>query len=620
MKKLTLNIIFNLLILNSIYSQGFDNIWYFGNRAGINFTGGSPTAITNSGMVSLEGCATISSRKGDLLFYTNGIKVFNSNHSLMPNGDSLAGHPSSTHSAIIVSMSGTNNRYYIFTVDAAENTLAKGLRYSIVDMTLNGGLGDVTHIKNKLLYKPVPEKITAIEHANKKDIWLITHEWGSNVFRSYLITSSGIDSIPVISSVGPYHWGNLANAIGYLKVSHDGTRLALASYINNRVELYKFDQATGKVSSPVIITFSSREYMYGIEFSPDGKKIYLTNTDSKPGKIYQFDISNHNSVDIEASRVLIGKSDKTSTGALQLGADGKIYISQIDGQYLGVINDPDTLGQGCNYSDKGVYLSGKICKYGLPTFIPTEFAIPEIHYSNICVGNATSFYLSETTDIDSVYWVFDDEDTGPLNYSSSINATHVFSSTGVYYVEVTIYYQGKSAKIKTTIIIADRPYMSLGGDRYLCDNQSIVISPGDNFFSYLWHDRSSKSYVIVDKPGKYWLTVSDGTCTASDTLNIMECSELWMPNAFTPDGDGINDIFYVKGVNINQIEMYIYNIWGELIFESNEINKGWDGTYKGKACKQGVYIYMIKLKAEGILSNGGIRSIHKGSVLLLRRS
>ena len=199
-----------------------------------------------------------------------------------------------------------------------------------------------------------------------------------------------------------------------------------------------------------------------------------------------------------------------------------------------------------------------------------------------------------------------------------MNATHVFSLTGVYNVEVTIYYQGKSAKIKTTIIIVDRPFMSLGGERYLCDNRSIVISPGDNFISYLWHDGSSKSYFIVDKPGKYWLTVSDGICTATDTLNIMECSELWMPNAFTPDGDGINDIFYVKGVKIDQIEMYIYNNWGVLIFESKDINKGWDGTYKGKACKQGVYICLIKLKAEGILSNRGSRSIHKGNVLLLR--
>ena len=124
------------------YGQKEGNIWYFGNFAGIDFNSGAPVALTNGALATDEGCSSISDDMGNLLFYTDGISVWNRNHVRIPNGFGLMGDPSSTQSAIIISKPGSNNIYYIFTTLGFGEP--DGLRYSIVDMTLQGGLGDIT--------------------------------------------------------------------------------------------------------------------------------------------------------------------------------------------------------------------------------------------------------------------------------------------------------------------------------------------------------------------------------------------------------------------------------------------------------------------------------------------
>jgi len=198
-------IIFFLIINSLVYAQKEANIWYFGQYAGLDFNSGEPIALTNSAMSQYEGCATISDSYGNLLFYTDGMTVWNKQHQVMPNGTGLMGHPSSTQSGVIVPKPGSNNIYYIFTVPAEIGN--SGLRYSVVDLSLNGGLGDVTSDKNIYITGPTEEKITAVKHNNNFDIWVITHNWDSDEFLAYLVTSDGINSNPVISNVGTFHSG-----------------------------------------------------------------------------------------------------------------------------------------------------------------------------------------------------------------------------------------------------------------------------------------------------------------------------------------------------------------------------------------------------------------------------
>lgn len=214
--------------------------WYFGDHAAITFTGSGPTAVTNSAMLTYEGCSALSDTNGQLLAYSNGEVVWDSQHQPMPNGRAgLGGDNSTSQGALLLPLPGNaSNKAYLFCLDAIENNLVGGLRYSILDFDLRGGLGDVTATKGVVLPTPivggkVTEKLTAVRHANGRDYWIVVHGWQSNAFYSFLLSPAGISTVPVVSNVGVIHQGggsffSAANAVGCMRASPDGRHLALA--------------------------------------------------------------------------------------------------------------------------------------------------------------------------------------------------------------------------------------------------------------------------------------------------------------------------------------------------------------------------------------------------------
>lgn len=341
--------------------------WYFGRQAGLDFSSGTPTPLLDGAMTTYEGCATATTKRGELLFYTDGQTVWNRQHQPMPGGRRLMGSGSSTQSALIVPDPGSGNIFYIFTV--APQGAPDGLRYSVVDMTRDNGLGDVPRA-NLLLLTPVAEKLAAVRHANGRDVWVVAHRWNSNAFISYLVTADGVAAKPLLSNVGAMNAGPGRNAIGALKFSPDGTKLAAAIWRDsNKFEVYDFDRATGKVSNPR--GFGPYPEAYGVEFSPDGRKLYgtcngnstiKTPTASPESQIWQFDLATK-------AATLVGHSSNHKIGALQRGPDGKIYVAREDNSFLGVIGSPNTLGTACGYVDDGLKLGGRRSKLGLPGFV-----------------------------------------------------------------------------------------------------------------------------------------------------------------------------------------------------------------------------------------------------------
>jgi len=196
MKKL--GFVISILICSTLFAsaQNEGNIWYFGENAGLDFNSGVPVALTNGQLNTFEGCATISDNNGDLLFYTDGMTVYNRNHVIMPNGAGLLGSSSSTQSAIIVKKPASSTIYYIFTVDGITGSNG-GFYYSEVDMTLDGGFGNVTTPNNTQLFANACEKVTAILHQNGSDFWIVSPPDNSGTYHSYLLTSLGIEP-PVI--------------------------------------------------------------------------------------------------------------------------------------------------------------------------------------------------------------------------------------------------------------------------------------------------------------------------------------------------------------------------------------------------------------------------------------
>jgi hypothetical protein len=356
-----------LCISTTDFAQHYADKWYFGNMVGLDFTGGTVNAITTSQMAAGEGSASISDpATGDLLFYTDGASVWNANNTVMPNGSGLMGGISSTQAALIVPKPQNSNEYYIFTTDQTGESL--GLRFSIVNMTLDGGNGNVAG-KNILLTTPVTEKITAVKQPGTPNYWLVAHGWNDDAFYAYKITPLGIDSA-VVTHTGIVHSdGVIQNSYGQMKFNTCGDRLALAAGYLDKVELFDFDVATGIVSSPQTISYS--DHVYGIEFSPNSDLLYVSTYETS-GTLLQYDLTlASTSAMISAVQIISTTSD---IYPLQRGPDGKIYVVKSYSQYLGVIQSPNNVGAlACNYVDNGFDLDagsmGLNSGIGLPNFV-----------------------------------------------------------------------------------------------------------------------------------------------------------------------------------------------------------------------------------------------------------
>lgn len=381
-----LSLLFSAYFMGEVCAQHEGDNWFFGLGAGLTFASGAPLPLPGGQISTSEGCATISDAAGSLLFYTDGITVWNKIHQAMPNGFSLLGDPSSTSSGIIVPKPGAPGRFYIFTVPgvAPGNPDNVGLCYSEVDMALNGGLGDVlSQTKNTYLYSPATEKLTGFRYNDM--YWVLSHESYADRFFAYKVTSAGIDPTPVITTVG-VAYSQWQNGAGYMKVSPTGKFIGSAIYtsmggqtING--ELYRFDPVTGVVSNPIPLPLEGQTY--GIEFSPDGTRAYFSTSAS----LFQFDLTAGSDDAILASQTTLftGFGLDVPWG-MQLGPDGKLYVAHPGSSSIGRIANPNVYGAGANYQPNSVSLGGVgTSQYGLPTFLQTYFVEP-------CVNTNLRFF------------------------------------------------------------------------------------------------------------------------------------------------------------------------------------------------------------------------------------
>jgi gliding motility-associated-like protein len=471
MKKL-LTVLILIISWQTLIAQGEANIWYFGNRAGLDFNTGVPIALNDSELITQEGSASISDRLGRLQFYTDGVTVWSRDHTIMPNGTGLNGSFSSSQSALIVPLPGSSMNYFIFTVDDQAGSL--GLNYSSVDMALNGGLGDVV-MKNVQLVTSTLEKITAVKHSNGRDVWVITHKRQSNAFYSYLVTNAGVNETPIVTNLGLNIGSSFGfDNAGYMKSSPDGNKIALVNGTsNNPLHIVDFDTSTGVVSN--FINIPAISPYYGVEFSPNSQLLYVSSFNPSQVAIAQFDITKPTAFEISLTINRIAPSEPDGTwGALQLATDGKIYVTRTPPEdedreihFLSVINDPNERGAAANFELDAIDLGQGGAASGLPPFIQSFFSVA-FESENYCLGEATAFRLSSSLDtFDSVLWDFGDGDT-----STDENPTHTYSDAGVYEVTLTVDAGGESSTEKQEIEIFDQPIANLIEDISICDDDN----------------------------------------------------------------------------------------------------------------------------------------------------
>jgi gliding motility-associated-like protein len=535
-----------------VFGQLQNNNWLFGYGARVNFSGPIPVGSSNAAINSNESTASVSDPStGQLLFYTDGRKVWNANNQVMPNGANLSGgfFNSCTQGALIVPFPEDNQRYYLFTLEELEAlslvpVVDNGLRYSVVDMTLNGGLGDVqVATMNTPLATDLTEKLIVIRSTEIQGFWVIAHKRIANEFLAWKIDACGVTAQPVVSTVG----SNFASApfgateawSGAMDASPDGNRIGMPIDWSDRIEFFDFNKTTGVVSNPLTVNVtddSNPPFLrkYGACFSPDGSKFYYTNINS----VYQLNLGTYTSAAIASSITLIYspllEPNNNYCFQIEQAPNNKLYVAIGNTGRLDEISNPNLLGLGCAYVSNAVSFSPATCQLGLPAQVPLGgFAASSTvtFLPDSCFQGSISFSITTASPINQINWNFGDPTSGANNVSTSLNPIHQFSEIGTYQI--------------TAIVEFD------------CFTDTITQN------------------------------ITLFNCT--DTITPIIAFEF--PNVFTPNSDGINDFFEIENLPENT-EVIILNRWGNVVFSSSNYQNNWDGKdTSGKELADGVYTY-----------------------------
>lgn len=560
-----------ILLPYALTAQNTNMVWAMSYQIGIDFNVSPPVAIATS-VFTYEGSASISDANGQLLMYTAGNVLYNRNHQPMPNGSGLLGLPqpatsrSCTQASLIVPMPGSTTKYYIFALAGYETSSAMpggSLWYSIADMSLDNGLGDViAGQKTILLEDSLQEKMTAVGGCNN-NVWVVVRPRLADEFRAFEVTTTGVNTQPVVSPTSAA--GNQLDdyMAGVIKFSPDGKKMVS---VNNNytnvwragVLLFDFDKTTGTLSNLVQLATSADIIMpYGACFSPDNTKLYIT---ENMHELWQYDLSLPTLPAIISSKTSLGVNADYRVGDMQIGPDGKIYLSNLD-----AIEYPNIAGAGCSYVHDAIALNGLSgnVMYGLPNAVinpvMASAVAPTVSLSDtaICAGTLSKMNISASV-------------------SGAQNALFQWGPPGV--------------------ILSS-------------NNGTAVINPA----------LSDNIYLTITNGG------TGNSCnvgSASDTMHITQkgCGcEVYLPNAFSPNQDGHNDLFAVQTSGSActgnlKYTLSIYNRWGERVYREADNGHGWNGSYKGKPADAGTYYFYL----EYLPGDGAVKGTRKGDLALIR--
>ncbi|MFY0604892.1 MAG: T9SS type B sorting domain-containing protein [Flavobacteriaceae bacterium] len=485
-----INLITMLLCAN-LFAQGETMNWYFGNKAGLDFTGGLVSALGDGEMNTINGCSTISDWRGNLMFYTNGETVWNKNHVIMDNGTDLAGQKENSQSSIIIPKPEDPNVYYIFTTrieDKIGTFIGRWVYYSTIEFSSTNPLGIVTE-KNKLLVRSASsEKITAVHHEDGKSIWLITLTSESlgdvnpkNTFNVFNIDNNGVNETP-IQSVSDYNIPTL----GMMNISQNGKRIAMTGNTPDDdatrfIFVFDFDNTTGEVTDDIRILPDTMPFTplvaNGVAFSPNSETLYYTYkhvTTQASGAVSGIVQLYFDPLGL-STKTILHEDSRTFHGGMQLANDGMIYVvlssdDDEENNALGAIQNPNERGFLSNYDPNVLRLTPGKSRQGLPNFTQSYFA-SKVLTENQCVFDTFSFSAESYADIDSINWDFGDGNT-----SSSLTPDHIYTTAGNYSVKAEMVVAGANVLVYKYVTVFALPNLISGQDLVQCDTDNDGLS------------------------------------------------------------------------------------------------------------------------------------------------
>lgn len=741
------------------YGQGENNIWTFGQNYSLDFNTSPPTLLDTTfyrGQLA-NGSVIIYNPSFDRWLYHKSIAVCSPSGALLfmvkfstgtttaavdniwdryehpIAGTNLLNNMSIFTTPVVVPHPGNTSQYYIFYIRS------NGLVYSLFDISLNGGLGDIVPGKKNIALTGwnmiADNKITAVKGCN--GVWLVVRSYITNEYLSFHVGYNGLNAVPVVSECGNRPLINYAVSAGSLTSSEDGNKFAIGLWkggafnLPGGIELYDFEKCSGKVKNARLL--ENNQWISGACFSPDNSKLYTTENDGPYfgsagtyyfGKVYQYNIDLPSTADIIASKTLILSNpnhwnrflclpDISWFGDLRLGPDGKIYILDqhppecpdpaIPKMTFHVIHQPNNLGLACVPQTEALYspsnnminMSPTNGLTDLPKIIITAGPPPDTLYGKtytidacfkdsitLYAASAKACYLWDNGLRDSFRIIYDDGvyvvayfqdctvilDTFKVQFSRlpdmdrliygcpgdiELQIKKIAGDTALLSYELR---NESGERVRSAQSSSGFQFKSLDAGSYTlqikreqwCDTTiniqldaypapELIVAPSDTTIRYgdairlrasgailySWFPASSLDTPVGPHPIAMPLVPTTYSVVG---LNAYGCSDTgqvrvnidfkmpdMLPNAFSPNGDGLNDIFMLAGLTYQKIRLFeIYNRFGQKVFSGTGAG-GWNGTQNGLPCEMGTYHYLIVLDYPD-----GKSKTFKGDVLLLR--
>lgn len=549
-------------------SQGVK--WYFGSGAGLSFeNGGSPTALDDGKLNTIEGSSSIANTKGQLLFYSDGITIYDKDGKPMhldlpgpPRDTSVAklgGNQRSTESALIVpkpTCHGCEYLYYVYTTSEIRGT--KQLTYSIVDMRENKGKGAVVAQNIPVSSVPSTEQSASVRNDRDTTYWVVTHDYKTNCYRVNHLTTSETKEEKQYCLGPPAD--SLSNAEGYIKIGPTDTTSQNKSERpmvvispgppKNTASLFTFNDSTGIMTYNRTIDLGpAPPKAYGAEFSPDGKTLYVTyladttSNGKQSGYSYviKYDLSQKDSSLLAGSRTIVDSSSTRQYGALQLGGDGKIYVAVKGSTSLGVITNPDGgLLDSLKFDPAGQSLGGKVSQLGLPNQVANfndQSNGPSLTHADTCANSPTTFQIGPNCPkLKEKYTITFGDGSAPVSTTSASPQMHTYTRPGSYTATLHIVTTSKDGSfvckdtlIKDPLTIIETPSsFTLGPDREAC-GRDVTLKIPVTAKVYVWvvngavASRNQQLVIPKNRYGNYLVIgyAANGGCFNSDTVRVL---------------------------------------------------------------------------------------------------
>jgi len=572
--------------INNLFVNSIDNI------VRLDFSNGDPTLSYlgfGSGAGIGEGIAHVEDASGQAVILVNSSGVYDRSGTKMPGSTGILAHPSSTE-IVICRKPGSPGLYYVI----YNNQLCSSLMYSVVDLSKRNGLGDVIELNRTLdPGNSYAEGLEIIGIPCSMNFILVAYRCYQGLVK-FEITPDGFTPSKLIQPL------NTNNHGGRGELDYRKGKLGYGITFTNKGFFADFDPGTGILSNPELISFPATNGIYGLEFSAEASKVYVSDLDNRDifGQVksanlfcYSFETGNISSWTLSNQSQNCSNGDPQGLGQIEIGRDHKLYIPVIGGCTLYVIDQADA-----NPVIQRLETSS-VLSAGISDHIKSEFLgersspQPFIHTSSehlVLCKNETIRLEIEPDPLLKYQWHFNG-----MPIQGETHHELLAQEPGEYKVYVTDQNDCSMPSSPALIEASSLKPVDLGRDTVLCHNTSLQLIIGNNDADILWSDGDTAPHKTVIESGDFHVEVNKEGCIERDSIHVEIAGapgDHLVPNVITPNGDTFNEHLTILDNSGTSVQIKIFNRWGEEVFSSIDYQNEWNCT----ALPGGVYYYEVK--------------------------